>query len=97
MPTLSLSSLVAAARRSLRVRGGILREVAGGQVRRVLDRLAPPAERPALPRMDGPELARHRMTEAADALLGKGATQAEAFRMLRLELNRLEQGGLRER
>jgi hypothetical protein len=71
-----------------------VRELAESQVRRALARLAPPTEHAALPRMNGPELARHRLTEAAGALLGKGATQAEAFRLLRLELNRLEQGGL---
>jgi hypothetical protein len=91
MPSLAWSSLFIAARRQLH-------RVAEHKVRRVLDRLLPVAEPPpppALPRMDGPELARHRLGEAASALLGQGASQAEAFRLLRLELNRLEQGGLR--
>lgn len=88
MGSLAWSQLLHAARRHLH-------RAAEGQVRRVLARLAPApaAPPPELPRMDGPELARLRLAEAAGALLGKGATQAEAFRLLRLELNRLEQGG----
>jgi hypothetical protein len=74
-----------------------LRSLAADQARRALSILAPVpvAPPPELPRMDGPELARHRIGEAATALLGKGVTPAEAFRLLRLELNRLEQGGAR--
>lgn len=92
MPALAWSSLVRAARRGLR-------ELAADQARRVLTRLAPaPLESPAeLPRFAGPDLARHRLGEAAAALLGHGATPAETYRLLRLELNRLEQGGARLR
>lgn len=49
----------------------------------------------ALPRLRGPALARQRLREAAEALLEAGRTPAETFHALRLELNRLEQGGMR--
>lgn len=68
---------------------------AGRRARDLVARLAPADVAPPreLPRKDGVELARDRLGEAAAALLGKGATAAEAFRQLRLELNRLEQSG----
>jgi hypothetical protein len=81
------SSGLSDAARALRERGRRRASEMGGW-------LAPRTPVAELSTPSGPELARQRLREAAAALLATGATQADAFRQLRLELNRLEQGGL---
>lgn len=69
-----------------------LQKLREGGLASVIPLPAAPSPLAQFPRLEGAELARQRLHEAIGALQDTGLSKIEAFRALRLEINKMEQG-----